>query len=35
LEEVRIAFDWPVKKVTALTTRGKVELGDIVLTLKP
>jgi hypothetical protein len=35
LEEVRVAFDWPVKKVTVLTAAGKAELGNIVLTLKP
>jgi hypothetical protein len=35
LEEQRIAFDWPAKKETTLTARGKAELGAISLTLKP
>lgn len=35
LEEVRIAFDWPVKKDTTLSVRGKTELGAVSLTLKP
>lgn len=35
LEELRIAFEWPVKKETTLGGRGKVELGAVSLTLKP
>lgn len=35
LEEVRIAFDWPAKKETTLTTSGKSEIGAVSLTLKP
>lgn len=34
-EEVRIAFEWPVKKETTLSTTGKTELGAVSLTLKP
>lgn len=35
LEELRIAFEWPVRKETTLTARGKAELGAVSLTLKP
>jgi len=35
LEEQRIAFEWPAKKETTLTAKGKAEIGAISLTLKP
>lgn len=34
-EVVRVSFDWPVKKETMLTAKGKTELGNISLVLKP
>ena len=34
-EELRIDFEWPVKKATTLTKSGKAELGKVTLTLKP
>ncbi len=34
-ELVTIPFEWPVKQVTNLNVKGKSELGDITLELKP
>lgn len=35
LEVVRVNFDWPVKKETTIKSKGKTELGNIAVTLKP
>jgi len=35
LESLRIPFEWPVKKLTTVSARGKAEVGAVVLTLTP